>query len=189
MRQVMRLLDVLRAEAGRQRADDQHRRRQLGEGVDAHARRDDGGEHHQPDADHQDRDRVAAATSAVTASATLRRRADRASPSSSSARPSVTTGVPAGSVGIEEQRAAALAEHRDDRRAVRDAARRRRRRVALSPRTVARRERDRGRRLRLRRRRSSARAVVPTGSARSAFGTSISKWTVRVACRRRARGG
>ena len=47
------------AEAGRQRADDEHRRRQLGKRVDAHARRDHAREDDEPDAEHQDRDRVA----------------------------------------------------------------------------------------------------------------------------------
>ena len=54
-----RLLDVLRAEARRERADDEHGRRELGERVDAHARRDDDREDDERDREHQDRDRVA----------------------------------------------------------------------------------------------------------------------------------
>ena len=83
------------------------------------------GEDHQPDADHQDGDRVAQRRAPVTASARsagggraapaverdlLRRR--RASPSSSRARPSVTTGVPAVERRVDEERAAELAQRR-----------------------------------------------------------------------------
>ncbi len=52
------LLDVLGAHAGRLRPDHQHRWAQLGEGIDAHARRDHDGEDDQGDAQHQHRDRV-----------------------------------------------------------------------------------------------------------------------------------
>ena len=47
------------AEAGRERPDDEHGGRQLGERVDAHARGHDAGEDDQADAEHQDRDGVA----------------------------------------------------------------------------------------------------------------------------------
>ena len=53
------LFDVLGRKPGRQRADDQHGRRQLRKGVDAHPGRHDACEHHERHADHQDRDRIA----------------------------------------------------------------------------------------------------------------------------------
>src|SRR5262249_17918419 len=105
------LLDVLGPQSRRQRADHQHRRRQLREGVDAHARRDHGREHHQRDAGHQDRDRVAeralghgaprAATPPADAGAAgvVLALVAPASPSRSSDRPSVTTSAPAASAG------------------------------------------------------------------------------------------
>ncbi len=54
-----RLLDVLGTEPRRHRPHDQDRRRQLGEGVDAHPGRHHDGEHDQRDRHHQNGDRVA----------------------------------------------------------------------------------------------------------------------------------
>ena len=179
---------------GRERADDEHRRRELGEGVDAHARRDDAGEDDEP------RCRASAPRSGCAArarsrppllgrAAARRGRASRRRPAPPLRRDAVAVVEQRAPLGhdaacrrerrVEEEAAARLALDGDGSRvgdvALDDEERRLRCR-APTPRRAESRSRDRARR-----RRCATSPVVPTGIARSGSATSISKCTVRVA--------
>ena len=186
---------------GRQRADDQHRRRELGEGVDAHARRDDA--RRRPRAPMQSI-RIAIGLRSERPghrAARARRRGVRTrprgasfgarstrSPSSRSARPSVTTSDAGRERGVDEQAAAGLALA--PRRCARGRRRpRRRRRVAFV--AAHRRPRRAGSRSRApaRRRRCGPRRWCRPGCRGSGSGGRSRSGRCGSRDRRRARGG
>ena len=183
MRQVIVFSTSFGPRPGRQRADDEHRRRQLGERVDRHARRDDRREDDQ-------RDRRASGSRSGCAA---RARSSRASLRGLVAPASTLVAVvqeraPFGDDVRARRRARGsrkscppISPSTRDRRARARRRPRRRTRVAFVAAHRGGAERDLAWRARARRRRCASSAVVPTGIARVGVGTSISKCTVRVA--------